>query len=44
LVFNELLSLVKSTGLSCLIATHNEALAKRMDKIMTIKDGQLQQT
>jgi len=44
LVFNELLSLVKNTGLSCLIATHNEALAKRMDKIMTIKDGQLQQT
>ena len=43
LVFNELLSIVKKTGLSCLIATHNEALAKRMDKIMTIKDGQLQQ-
>lgn len=43
LVFNELLSLVKSTGLSCLIATHNEALAKRMDKTMTIQDGKLQQ-
>lgn len=43
LVFNELLSIVKKTGLSCLIATHNEALAKRMDKIMTIKDGQLHQ-
>ncbi len=42
LVFNELLSLVKNTGLSCLIATHNEALAKRMDKILTIKDGKLQ--
>ena len=43
LVFNELLSLVKSTGLSCLIATHNAALAKRMDKIITIQDGKLQQ-
>lgn len=42
-VFNELLSIVKKTGLSCLIATHNETLAKRMDKIMTIKNGQLQQ-
>lgn len=42
-VFNELLSIVKNTGLACLIATHNEALAKRMDKIITIKDGQLQQ-
>lgn len=43
LVFNELLSIVKSTGLSCLIATHNELLAKRMDKIITIQDGKLQQ-
>jgi lipoprotein-releasing system ATP-binding protein len=43
LVFNALLSHVKKTGLACLIATHNEALAKRMDKIITIKDGHLQQ-
>lgn len=41
LVFEELLTIVKETGLSCLIATHNQDLAKKMDRIITIKDQSL---
>jgi lipoprotein-releasing system ATP-binding protein len=38
LVFEELLRIVKDTNLSCLIATHNQDLAKQMDRIITIQN------
>ncbi|MDP2194259.1 MAG: ATP-binding cassette domain-containing protein, partial [Alphaproteobacteria bacterium] len=41
LVFQELIAIVKERGLCCFVATHNEQLASRMDKILTIKDKQL---
>ena len=40
-VFNELLALVKETGLSALIATHNPTLAEQMDRCVYLKDGTL---
>ena len=41
IVFNELLSIVKETGLSALIATHNFDLADRMDRKVQLIDGKL---
>ncbi len=41
IVFAELLGIVKETGLSALIATHNFELADRMDRKVTLKDGAL---
>jgi lipoprotein-releasing system ATP-binding protein len=38
-VFQQLQKLVKATGLSALIATHNLDLAKRMDRVLELKDG-----
>ncbi len=40
-VFQALLEVVKETGLSALIATHNIDLAHRMDREVTLKDGHL---
>ncbi len=40
-VFATLASLVKATGLAALIATHNMDLAARMDRRVTIQDGQV---
>ncbi len=40
-VFLELLSIVKETKLSALIATHNFELANKMDRKVTLKDGKL---
>ena len=40
-VFLELLSIVKETGLSALIATHNMDLAAKMDREVTLKNGVL---
>ncbi len=40
-VFGTLASLVKATGLAALIATHNMDLAARMDRRVTIRDGQV---
>ena len=40
-VFDALLSIVCQTGLSALIATHNPALASRMDRTITLKQGRL---
>lgn len=40
-VFLELLSIVKETKLSALIATHNFELADKMDRKVTLKDGKL---
>ena len=41
-VFDELLRLVKGAGLAAVIATHNPDLARRMDRMVTLRDGHLQ--
>lgn len=40
-VFAALMSLVRDTGLSALIATHNMDLARRMDRVVQLQDGQI---
>jgi lipoprotein-releasing system ATP-binding protein len=40
-VFAELLRLVRTTGLAALIATHNPEIAKRMDRVVTLRNGTL---
>ena len=40
-VFGVLMDLVRSTGLSALIATHNERIAARMDRCVRLHDGVL---
>ena len=40
-MFLELLNIVKETGLSALIATHNMDLAGKMDRELLLKDGAL---
>lgn len=41
IVFGELLALARDHGLAALIATHNEALAHRMDRIVRLDNGVL---
>ena len=38
-VFQELISFARSSSLTCLIATHNLDLARRMDRIVNLQDG-----
>ncbi|MDG6094382.1 ABC transporter ATP-binding protein [Acetobacter sp. AN02] len=40
-VFGELLEAARGSGLAALIATHNEDLAARMDRVVTLRDGRL---
>ncbi|MGH6761492.1 MAG: ABC transporter ATP-binding protein [Phyllobacterium sp.] len=40
-VFQALEAMVRQSGLSALIATHNHELAKRMDRRITLKDGKI---
>lgn len=40
-VFDVLMDLVRHTGMSALIATHNLALAKRMDRVLRLESGEL---
>ncbi len=40
-VFAALMELVRETGLSALIATHNHELANRMDRVVRMESGQL---
>jgi len=40
-VFATLLTLVRASGLAALIATHNLELARRMDRRVTLKNGQV---
>lgn len=40
-VFEALMDLVRDTGLSALIATHNHALAERMDRVARLEDGRI---
>lgn len=41
IVFAELIKIVKETGLSALIATHNFELADKMDRKVMLKDGKI---
>ncbi|WP_306117922.1 MULTISPECIES: ABC transporter ATP-binding protein [unclassified Roseitalea] len=40
-VFDALQALVRQSGLAALFATHNHALARRMDRIVTLNEGRL---
>jgi lipoprotein-releasing system ATP-binding protein len=40
-VFDELLRLVRGANLAALIATHNSDLARRMDRLVSLRDGRL---
>lgn len=40
-VFDELLSMVRAEGLSALIATHDQRLARRLDRVVVIRDQRL---
>lgn len=40
-VFEMLIQLVRSAGIGAVIATHNMALADRMDRVLEMKNGQL---
>ena len=40
-VFEALEALVKQSGLSAMVATHNHDLARQMERCVTLKDGQL---
>ena len=38
-VFDQLVNLVRASGLAALVATHNLELARRMDRTLVLKDG-----
>jgi lipoprotein-releasing system ATP-binding protein len=40
-VFDQLVSLVRQSGVAALIATHNLELAARMDRVLRLMDGHL---
>lgn len=40
-VFQQLISLIRQTGLAAIIATHNFELANRMDRVLQLQEGQL---
>ncbi len=42
-VFHELLDAVRSDGMAALIATHNPELAARMDRVVTLRGGKIEQ-
>ncbi|MEM6896690.1 MAG: ABC transporter ATP-binding protein [Pseudomonadota bacterium] len=42
-VFGALLKLVRNDGMAALVATHNPALAARMDRRLTLKSGKIQE-
>lgn len=42
IVFAEFLALVKGEGCAALVATHNERLAAKMDRVLRLHEGQLQ--
>jgi lipoprotein-releasing system ATP-binding protein len=43
IVFDELLAIVKETGLSALVATHDLTLAKQMDRRLKLSHGQIEE-
>ncbi len=40
-VFQVLVDLVREHGMAALVATHNLALAERMDRVVTFEDGHI---
>ncbi|WP_083556203.1 ABC transporter ATP-binding protein [Hyphomicrobium sp. NDB2Meth4] len=40
-VFDALVHLIRTTGVAALIATHNLEIARRMDRVITLSEGQL---
>ncbi len=40
-VFQQLMEIIRTTGVAALIATHNMDLARRMDRVLTMDAGQL---
>lgn len=42
-VFDAFMSLIRQTGVSALIATHDMALASRMDRVLQMADGHLEE-
>jgi lipoprotein-releasing system ATP-binding protein len=38
-VFDQLIHLIRTTGVGALIATHNVELARRMDRVLRVEDG-----
>jgi len=44
IVFGEFLRLVRQEGSAALVATHNERLAARMDRVLRLHEGHLQST
>ena len=44
IVLGQFMQLVRTSGSAGLIATHNERLAAKMDRVVRLHDGQLQQT
>ena len=40
-VMATLIEITRATGLAALIATHNLALARRLDRIVALEDGRL---
>ncbi|WP_203075013.1 ABC transporter ATP-binding protein [Falsiroseomonas ponticola] len=42
-VFHELLDAVRTEGMAALIATHNPDLAARMDRVVTLRGGKIEQ-
>jgi lipoprotein-releasing system ATP-binding protein len=40
-VFEALSALARQSGLAALVATHNHALAERMDRVVTLEDGHI---
>ncbi len=42
-VFRQFLRLVRDSGFGALVATHNPALAERMDRVLEIADGRLRE-
>jgi lipoprotein-releasing system ATP-binding protein len=41
IIFDVMLNVVRQLKVSALIATHNMDLARRMDRVMTLRDGVL---
>jgi lipoprotein-releasing system ATP-binding protein len=42
-VFDNLYALARKTGVAALVATHNVELARRMDRVVTLRDGHLEE-
>ena len=41
-VFDQFVSLVRDHGSAALVATHNERLAARMDRVLRLHDGRIE--